>query len=155
VPRARFAALIRVVAGAAIVMLLPAAAHAGSCTVATTSISFGSYNVFSTAPVDSTATITYRCNGGATVAIGITTGQSGSFNPRVMAKGLEQLGYNLYLDAAHSTVWGDSSSGSQLYFDPNPPNNHNVTVTVYGRMPAGQDAGAGAYSDSVTVVVLF
>jgi spore coat protein U-like protein len=30
-----------------------------------------------------------------------------------------------------------------------------VSVTVYGRIPPGQDISAGSYSDTVTVVVNF
>jgi spore coat protein U-like protein len=146
--------LLRSVAAIAL-LLVPATAHAAGCTISTTSINFGAYDVFSSGPTDSTATITYRCNGNSAVAIGITRGQSDTFNPRIMAKGLENLGYNLYLDSSHSTVWGDTGSGTQIYYDPSAPNNKNVTITIFGRIPAGQDVSAGSYSDSVVAVVLF
>ena len=136
-------------------LVAPSAARAGGCTISTTSIDFGGYNVFSAGPTDSTATISYHCNGNAALAIGLTRGQSDTFNPRVMAKGLERLGYNLFLDGAHTTVWGDLGSGTQIYYDSSAPNNRSVTVTVYGRIPAGQDVGAGGYSDSVVAVILF
>ena len=136
-------------------LLAPSAAQAAGCTISTTSIDFGAYNVFSSGPTDSTATMTYRCSGNAAVAISITRGQSDTFNPRIMAKGTEHLGYNLYLDSSQSTVWGETSSGTESYYDSRAPNNKSVTVTVFGRIPAGQDVSAGSYSDSVVAVVLF
>jgi spore coat protein U-like protein len=145
----------RALAFASVLLLAPATAHAAGCTISTTSIAFGPYDVFSAAPVDSTATITYRCNGNSSVAIGITSGQSDTFNPRVMTKGLERLGYHLFLDPAHTAIWGDTGSGTQMYYDPGAPNNRSVTVTVYGRIPAGQDVSAGSYTDSVVALVLF
>jgi spore coat protein U-like protein len=117
---------------------------------------FGSYNVFSSSPVDSTGTIVYRCSGDVDgVLIAITKGQSPTFLPRQLEKGAEELSYNLYRDAARTLVWGDFSSGTSAYIQIDPPNNQNVSLTVFGRIPPGQDISAGSYSDTVTVVVLF
>jgi hypothetical protein len=38
-------------------------AHAQACTISATSVNFGTYNVFNGSDVDSTGTVTYRCNG--------------------------------------------------------------------------------------------
>ena len=154
----RFAlALIRVAACTAVVLVAGTARlEAAKCSVSTTSLVFGSYNVFSPAPVDSTGTISYECNGGAkTVLITMTRGQSVTFLPRQLGKATESLTYNLFLDAARTTVWGDFSAGTSARSDVEPPNNHEVAVTIYGRIPAGQDISAGSYSDTVTVVVNF
>ena len=35
------------------------------------------------------------------------------------------------------------TGGTSLYWDFDPPNNQNVTVTIYGRIPPGQDISAG------------
>ena len=114
------------------------------------------YNVFNGSDVDSTGTVTYRCNGSAhNVTVGLTQGASASFNPRQMQKGAEALTYNLFLDASRSTIWGDGTSGTSVHPGGNPPNNTNVNVTVYGRVWAGQDVSAGAFSDTVTAVVNF
>ena len=88
------------------------AAEAAKCSVDTTGVAFGTYNVFATAPTDSTGTIVYSCNGGAkSVVIGITAGQSGSFSTRTLRKGTETFTYNLVSDAARSAVWGDGTGG--------------------------------------------
>jgi len=147
----------RVPVGVAVALLLLASsrAEAAKCTISSTAVTFGTYNVFSAAPVDSTGTVRYDCNGGANnVVIAITRGQSATFLPRTLKKGTESLAYNLYQDASRTTVWGDGTGGSQFYYAGNPPNNP-VTVTIFGQIPPMQDISAGAYSDSVTVMVLF
>jgi spore coat protein U-like protein len=149
--------LIRVLACATAILLAGAAdVEAAQCTISTTPVVFGTYNVFSAAPVDSTGTIAYRCNGGARgVMITMTRGQSVAFVPRELQKGLETLSYNLFRDAARTSIWGDFSAGTSAYIDTNPPNNQDIAVTVYGRIPPGQDISAGSYSDTVTVEVNF
>ena len=139
----------------AIVLFCAGPADAATCTISTTSVSFGTYSVFWATPTDSAGNITYRCNGNANVLITISAGQSGTFNPRTLVKASEQLSYNLYLDAARNMVWGDGTLGTLIYTRINVPNNTNVTVPVYGRIPAAQDNTAGAYSDSVSVTINF
>ena len=131
-------------------------AHAQACTISATSVNFGTYNVFSGSDVDSTGTVTYRCNGSAhNITVGLTQGASATFNPRRMQKGAEVLNYNLFVDASRTSIWGDGTSGTSVYQIANPPNNTNVNLTVYGRVPAGQDVSAGSFSDTVTAVINF
>ena len=131
-------------------------AHAQACTISATSVNFGTYNVFNGSDVDSTGTVTYRCNGSAhNITVGLTQGASATFNPRKMQKGAEELNYNLFVDASRTSIWGDGTSGTSQYQIGNPPNNTNVNLTVYGRVPAGQDVSAGSFSDTVTAVVNF
>lgn len=131
-------------------------AHAQSCTISATSVNFGTYNVFNGSAVDSTGTVTYRCSSSAhNITVGLTQGASATFNPRQMQKGTEALNYNLFRDASRTTIWGDGTSGTSVYQLGNPPNNTNVSVTVYGRVPAGQDVSAGTFSDTVTAVINF
>lgn len=135
---------------------LPApAAVAVSCTINTTSVSFGNYNVFSGLPLDSTGSVIYNCNRRAAITITLDRGGAPSFNPRRMLKVGEALNYNLYLDAARTTIWGDGTGGTQVYSDPRTPRNRNVAVTIYGRIPAGQDVTAGSYANSVTATINF
>jgi spore coat protein U-like protein len=141
----------------ALAMLLWCAgrADAANCTISTTSVSFGVYSVFTVAPSDSAGTVTYRCTGNANIMVTITTGQSGTFNPRRLIQGAEQLSYNLYRDAARSVIWGDGSAGTQAHAQVNVPNNTTINVPVYARVPAAQDVTAGSYTDSVSVTINF
>jgi spore coat protein U-like protein len=131
-------------------------AHAQACTISATSVNFGTYNVFNGSNVDSTGTVTYRCNGSAhNITVGLTQGASATFSLREMQKGSEVLTYNLFLDASRTTIWGDGTSGTSQYQIGNPPNNTNVNLTVYGRVAAGQDVSAGTFSDTITAVINF
>jgi spore coat protein U-like protein len=145
------------VAGVATMWVLGAstAYAAGSCTISTTSVNFGSYNVFTGSATDSTGTVTVDCNGGAhNIVVTLSKGASASYNPRTMLKGAEALSYNLFSDAARTSIWGDGSGGTFTYTNPNPPNSP-FNLTVYGRVPAGQDVSAGVYSDTVSAVINF
>jgi spore coat protein U-like protein len=144
-----------VVVALAMLLWCAGGAEAANCSISITSVSFGSYSVFTAAPTDSAGSVTYRCNGNASVLITISTGQSGTFNPRQMINGSEQLSYNLYRDAARSVIWGDGSAGTQSHTQINVPNNTNVSVNVYARIPATQDVTAGSYADSVSVTINF
>ena len=126
------------------------------CSLSGTSISFGNYDVFSTSPLDTNGSIVYRCgNADHDISISLDSGGASSFNPRRMLKGSEALNYNLYLDAARTIIWGDGTAGTQTYFIKNPPNNQDVTVPLYGRVPTGQSVSKGAYSNTITVTINF
>ena len=128
----------------------------GTCTVSATALSFGSYDVFASAPRDATGTVVYRCNQHARdIAITIDSGGAPSFNPRRMLNGTEALSYNLYLDAGHSVIWGDGTAGSRAFIERNPRNNRDIVLPVYGRIPAGQDVSVGTYRNTVTVTIQF
>lgn len=133
-----------------------AAAQQGSCTISVTSVAFGSYNVFNASALDSSGTVTFSCNNqGNHVSISLGKGTSSTFAPRTMTKGSETLGYNLFLDAARTSIWGDGTSGTSVYTRTNPPNNTNVSIPIYGRVMASQDVSAGNYSDTVLATINF
>jgi spore coat protein U-like protein len=148
--------VVRIAACVAVVILAGVSrAEAANCSLSTTSIVFGAYNVFSAAPVDSTGTVTFSCNGNTNVQITMTKGQSMTFLPRELGKGAERLAYNLFRDAARTAIWGDFTGGTSAYVNVSPAKKEDIAVTVYGRIPPGQDISAGSYTDSVTVVMNF
>jgi len=142
---------------AAVAALVSAAGRAeAACPVSTTSANFGTYDVFSASANASTATITYRCgNADKDILITLSQGSSPTFTPRMLRNGTEVLQYNLYRDAAFSTIWGDGTSGTATYTLKNPPNNQDVILTVYGRIPAQQDVAVGSYADGLIVTINF
>lgn len=132
------------------------ASAAPSCSISVTSVNFGTYDVFSTSDTISTGSVSFRCRGSASaITIGLGQGQSGTFSQRTMKKGGESLPYNLFLNAAQTSIWGDGTSGTQVYTNASPPNNTLVTVTIYARIPAGADVSAGAYTDTVAATINF
>jgi spore coat protein U-like protein len=133
----------------------PAAAQ--SCSISTrANVVFGNYSVYSAAPVTANGRVRINCNFATnSVIVDLSNGNAFSFSPRYMLKGIEQLTYNLYLDAALTTIWGDNTGGTVHYGPVNPPNGTNVNITIYGRITALQDVSAGAYSDSITATANF
>jgi spore coat protein U-like protein len=137
-------------------------AQAAQCDVTATSINFGSYDVFSSIPVDSTASINVTCKipsdspqAPLPVVISLSPGNSGNFSPRSMqSTGSDTLDYNLYANASMSTIWGDgggSSSVQTALVAKDMPWN----ATLFGRIPARQNVSAGSYSDTITVTIDF
>lgn len=129
-------------------------AHA-KCTISATTVLFGAYNVFDAGAVDSTGTVSFTCdNKDKNIRITLDRGGEATFS-RALRSGGNLLAYNLYLDVPRSVVWGDGTGGSSMYQDKNPPNNQQVHLTVYGRIPAGQDVSVGTYSDSIVATIVF
>ena len=141
-----------------VLLFVPSRSDA-ACTITTSGLVFGPYNVFNVSAVSSTGSVTYRCGLlealFGTVTVTLSTGQSGTYTPRAMKKDVEPLSYNLYLDAAATSVWGNGTGGTQVYSRSNPPYNTNVNLTVYGKLPPGQDVRAGTYTDTVAVTINF
>ncbi|WP_250122896.1 spore coat U domain-containing protein [Chroococcidiopsis sp. CCMEE 29] len=125
-----------------------------SCTVSTVGINFGTYDVFSTLPKDATGQVTYKCLEGSLlqpITISLSKGNSTTYIPRQMQKGSALLNYNLYLDAAGQSIWGDGTGGTNRYSS----NLLTGTVIIYGRIPARQNVSAGTYADSITATLNF
>jgi spore coat protein U-like protein len=147
------------VVATALLVLAASAGHAdAACTVSATGVNFGTYDVYATTPTDSTGTITYRC--GITdfdIQITLSPGTSGTYLGRELqqAAGTDRLQYNLYDAASRNTVWGDGTGGTTYYSRHNPPNGRDVVVTIYGRIPAGQDVGVGIYADTIVATINF
>ncbi len=144
-----------IVAAAVVAGASRPARAAASCTISTVSgVAFGTYDVTSTTPLDSTGVIRLDCNGAAkTVTVDLGRGNAPTFNPRFMRSGSSLLNYNLFLDAARTSIWGDGTAGTSHYGVFNPPN--VIDLTIYGRIPALQDLPIGAYADTVVVTVNF
>lgn len=142
----------------AIVAARPGAAAAATCTVTTISpVVFGAYDRFAPSPTDSTGGITFECSDvdvADVVRIDLGPGAANGFAPRTLISGAVTMAYNLYLDAARLSVWGDGTAGTSTY-GPVHPAEGPTSLTIYGRLPAGQGQPAGAYGDTLTVTLQF
>lgn len=142
-------------------VLLGAVAAGGAdaaCNVAATGISFGRYDVFSPAPLDATGSVTVSCDDipPPNVDIAISPGGAGTFLQRRMrhASLPDTLGYNVFTSPSTSVVWGDGTGGSATVAAGRvPPRRPPKPVTIYGRIPAGQNVPAGSYSDTLVVTI--
>ena len=130
-----------------------------ACVVTAPSLNFGPYDGLSGAPATTSASATVTCNEAppptVTLELG-PSGVSGGFFPRQMRQqgGSDRLSYNFYADPGGATVWGDGTGGTVTQSQ-RVMKNKPWTVTLYGRVPAGQDVSAGSYSDTLTITINF
>ena len=123
-----------------------------------TSVAFGSYNTLSPTDTDSAGTLTAICHpSDQSIEVAISGGLSGSPLARTMRNGAEVLNYNLYADAARTTVGGDGTSGATVTVTNGTVSAGQRTFNrpIYGRIPALQAVGMGTYNDNLVVTVTF
>src|ERR1700722_18686351 len=90
-------------------------AHAAACTVSTSGLNFGNYDVFSSLNDDVTGTINVNCPSGTNYSIWLSSGTSGTYSSRSMTNGPNILSYNLFTDPTRLTIWGDGSAGTGTF----------------------------------------
>lgn len=143
-----------VLASAALACAGVAADARAACTIlASAGPAFGAYDPVAARPLDAAGSISYTCSP-RKPAVWLSTGSSGTYSARTLRSGGEVIAYNLYLDAARTLVWGDGSAGTSVDV-PSPAPINQKTLPVYGRIPAGQDAASGTYSDTIVVTFAF
>jgi spore coat protein U-like protein len=155
-------ATIPVLLAACLLLTAPAFGIA-VCTVGPLTTAFGVYNSLGNNPSDTLTTITVSCTGNigdpVNYTLALSTGQSGSFSNRVLSAGSAHLGYNLYLDSFHATVWGDGTGGSSTLSGGYnlSSTSQQTTFTVYGQINGGQNSAtvSSGYSDSVVVTLTY
>ncbi|HEY5676668.1 MAG TPA: spore coat U domain-containing protein [Myxococcales bacterium] len=132
----------------AICAALPARAAPSCHGISVTPLSFGAYNVYSAAPLDSAGTINYNCPPPAVPSVTIDLGLAFGNGRRRMALGSEFLEYEVYVDAARTTVWPSSHAIPV-------PQGNNSSVPFYGRVFPLQDVSVGTYTDTLVVTFNF
>ena len=138
-------------------VLASAPANATDCTLSSSGIAFGE---FSGTQLTSIGTVTIHCTGQGSTNFNLilSTGGSGTYSPRRMSNGANSLAYNLYLNAAFAQIWGDGTGGTSFLSGPivvtGSPPSFDLTVTVYGRVPAQAIPARGTYQDSVVVTLI-
>ncbi len=145
----------RVIIVAVALLLACSRGAEAACTVSSAGVNFGGYNVYSTADDASAGAVTYRCTSfEIVIQISLSAG-SGTYTARTLKKGAEILNYNLYLDGALTSIWGDNSGSTDQYTRFFPPTNTNVDVPVYGNITALQDVSVGTYNDTIVATINF
>jgi spore coat protein U-like protein len=70
-----------------------------------------------------------------------------------MANGTSTLGYNLYTTSADTTVWGDGTGSTATVAGTG--TGSNQTLTIYGKIPTGENSLSGTYSDTITATITY
>jgi spore coat protein U-like protein len=141
----------------ALVLATGTADAALRCRVSTVPMDFGVYSPLAASPLDGIGTVTARCQGGTgVIRFHLSPGNSGNAGGRLLINGTSQLPYNIYVDAPRTRIWGDGTGGtSEAVRIQTRRGRTEHDVTAYGRIPPGQDATPGAYSDDIVVTVIF
>ncbi|VVE20811.1 spore coat protein U [Pandoraea capi] len=129
------------------------------CTVTATPMNFGSASTLATA-LTATSTVSVTCTNTTPYNVGLSAGSaSGStVAARVLAGAASgntaTIGYGLYTDSNHSTVWG-TTQGTNTQSGTG--NGTAQPFTVYGQVPtsAGAIPQPDTYSSVITATVYF
>jgi spore coat protein U-like protein len=160
-PQARAALVIL------LLTLVASSSMAGACSVGASGMAFGQYQPLTFAgKLASTdrltdATVSVVCTaivggGSYSIALGPST-QGNTIVPRYLSneRGGPGMAFNIYLDGAYTTVWGDGFAGAVISGSI-PAGDSTRAHTVFGKVPAGQSTlGAGSYSGSLTMTVTY
>jgi spore coat protein U-like protein len=136
----------------AIVFAMTAQQGWAACSLSVQGVIFGPYDTFSVANLDSTGNIDVTCDIGTLYNVALSAG-SGSYASRALRSGPNVLNYNLYVDFPRLLIWGDGTPATNLVNGVGTA--AAVRHTLYGRVPSGQNAAVGTYSDSIIVTVNF
>ena len=129
---------------------------AADCVIATSNLAFGSYDPLaqnSTQVLDAAAQVTMVCTRGSRVAVYIDGGRNPAGSTRTLSGSSQRVSYQLFRDADRTQEWGSGSAdGRQIVSE---GIHKSQQVTVYGRIPPGQEVASGMYTDVVTATVDF
>lgn len=129
-----------------------------SCTIAVDPLDFGSIGTLTTgaSPVDASAAIDVTCTSDADYQVGLDLGGNADDDQRRLRNTgatNEYLNYGLFTEnATYTDAWGDTLDTDTVV---GTGSSAEQTLTVYGRIPAGQAVSLGAYTDSVTATIWY
>ena len=140
------------------------------CSISAATLAFGNYDPTTGLPLNGTATTTIVCTQGSTPSIIFGLGNNNANIPATTPvsnwamndAAVAYLGYNMYEDSAHTTLWPKTGgtplnlslctgTNSPCYNEPGTSD----TTTIYGQIPASQNVPVAAYGDSVVMTVSF
>lgn len=124
-----------------------------ACSVSANPLAFGNYDPTSATALDASTTLSVLCTIGTSFTVGLNAGTASgaTVTTRRMTNGANTLNYALYRESGRTNNWGNTPGT-----DTPPATTAPVgasSLTVYGRVPAGQNVPAGGYADTITVTV--
>ena len=120
-----------------------------TCAISASNMSFGSITTGTTSNTDATSSLTVNCSNGTPYTISLGNGANFS-NVRRMAWGASYIEYALYQDNSRATEWSISKTKAGV------GNGSDQTLTVYGRIPSGQNvANTGSYGDTIIATISY
>lgn len=126
-----------------------------ACSVAASNLAFGVYDTASATPTDGTTTLNVTCSNGTPYTVGLDegTGQQATVAQRKLtATSQNFLVYALYVDAARTTVWGETIGVNTVA---GTGAGTLQSLTVHGRVPAQQTVTPATFTDTITVTLTY
>ena len=145
------AASTQVAAATATASFAVTATVQASCVITATPLAFGTY---SGTQVDATSTMSVTCTNTTpyNIGLGAGAGSGATVAARKMTSGAVLLNYSLSRDAGRSLNWGNTVATDTLA---GTGTGVAQTLTVYGRIAAGQFVTPGSYTDTIIATVTY
>ena len=135
---------------------LAASIYAAKCRVNTVPLDFGIYYPMQTQPLEITGGVDIDCRGKrGTYQLSASTGVSGSFSDRYMQMDMHILKYNLFTNAARTSIFGDGTGNSTVVTGFHLRGRTRETINIFGEIYASQNPDPGLYIDVITVTITF
>ncbi|WDD94930.1 spore coat U domain-containing protein [Burkholderia sp. FERM BP-3421] len=128
-----------------------------NCTIAANPLAFGTTGVLTTA-INQTTTLSVTCSNATPYNVGLDGGSvlGSTVTNRVLAGSLllnlAVVNYQLYQDAGHTTIWGNTQGTNTLG---GTGSGSTQTLTVYGQVPAQTTPQNDTYQSTITASVFF
>ena len=134
-----------------------------ACNVTVTNLAFGNYDPLAIGNLNGAATASIACSLGAVPVISLGAGANLVGAQRRMAQAGTFLNYGLFqpLSAvpnaacAYTTAWGDGGAFGTAFTTTAATSLAVRAYNICGQIPAGQNIGVGAYTDTVAVNITF
>ena len=127
-----------------------------NCVIATSNLAFGQYDPLvqnATQELDAAAEVTMVCTRSSRAAVSIDSGRNSIGSTRTLAGSSQHVSYQLFRDSGRTQAWGGGGSDGLQFVSEGV--HKPQQLTVYGRIPPGQEVASGMYTDVVTATVDF
>ena len=124
-----------------------------SCNVSATNLAFGTYNDQRGSDAESEIDVTCTRSTPWTVGLSQGTSPGATVTTRKMTRaGGGTLSYDLFRNAARTQNWGNTVG---IDTESDTGTGRTQSLRVFGRVPAAQSVGGGAYQDTIIVTLTF
>ncbi len=123
-----------------------------ACTISGATLDFGNYTSGQATALNGFTQIAYNACPATQLRFQLDGGTNGTSTARKLANGSGGLlNYGIYRDSARTQNFGQGVDSRLI----TPSASGTGTVSVYGRIPAGQSVAAGTYTDTVVITLDF
>lgn len=140
-------------AGQSSATLAVSASVAGSCSINSASLDFGTLTSGLSTAVAANTTVTVNCTF-STMSPNVTVNTNAS-GLRTLTNGASALTYSLYTNAALTAPFNGQNGTANVPITLSTGASPTGTATIYGQTTAGTQLISGTYSDSATIYVNF